>query len=160
VIFDVEGLPPQLDDVDKVYLWGLQVYGNNPSPYVCALADFGSDGDRKGWFKFLENCSKIFASYGDLPFIHWSSYEKTKLKTYIERYGDPDGIGARVKRNLKDLFGLTKKALVLPCYSFIALSRWRNWLAIGVYFLKQPVIGQWQSTLKPQSQRMPMRDKR
>jgi len=118
VIFDVEGLPPQLDDIDKVYLWGLQVYGNNPSPYMCALADFGSDGDRKAWFKFLENCSKIFASYGDLPFIHWSSYEKTKLKTYIERYGDPDGIGARVRRNLKDLFGLTKKALVLPCYSY------------------------------------------
>ena len=118
VIFDVEGLPPQLDEIDKVYLWGLQVYGNNPSPYMCALADFGTDGDRNGWFKFLENCSKIFASYGDLPFIHWSSYEKTKLKTYIERYGDPDGIGARVKRNLKDLFGLTKKALVLPCYSY------------------------------------------
>jgi len=118
VIFDVEGLPPQLDEIDKVYLWGLQVYGDNPSPYMCALADFGSDGDRKGWFKFLKNCSEIFASYGDAPFIHWSPYEVTKLRTYIKRYGDPDGIGARVVRNLKDLFRLTKKAVVLPDYSY------------------------------------------
>ena len=117
-VFDVEGLPPQLDETDKVYLWGLQVYGDNPSPFMYALADFGSNGDREGWFRFLKNCSKIFASYGDIPFIHWAPYEVTKVKTYIERYGDPEGIGARVKKNLVDLLRLTRNAVVLPDYSY------------------------------------------
>jgi len=118
VIFDVEGLPPHLDETDKVYLWGLQVFGTRASPFMYAVADFGVDGDQNGWSKFLENCSKIFTLYGDSPFIHWSAYEHGKVRTYVERYGDPEGVGARVQGNLVDLLKLTKDAIVLPSYSY------------------------------------------
>ena len=32
VMFDLEGLPPQLDELEKIYLWGLQVFGERPGP--------------------------------------------------------------------------------------------------------------------------------
>ena len=27
IMFDVEGMPPHLDELEKIYLWGMQVYG-------------------------------------------------------------------------------------------------------------------------------------
>lgn len=33
VMFDLEGMPPYLDEVDKIYLWGTQVFGDKPSEY-------------------------------------------------------------------------------------------------------------------------------
>src|SRR4030067_1221748 len=51
-MFDLEGLPPQLDELDKVYLWGLQVFGERPSGFRYSLAEMGSDGDKKGWEDF------------------------------------------------------------------------------------------------------------
>lgn len=114
VMFDIEGLPPQLDEMDKVYLWGLKVFGEQPRPYVCALADFGAEGDLKGWQDFLENCRMIFDEYGDIPFIHWHHYERTRVRTYVKRYGDINGIAARVNTNLKDLLPLTRNSLAIP----------------------------------------------
>ena len=38
-MFDLEGLPPQLDELEKIYLWGIQVYGAEPSEYLGAAAD-------------------------------------------------------------------------------------------------------------------------
>ncbi|HVS90161.1 MAG TPA: TM0106 family RecB-like putative nuclease [Candidatus Acidoferrum sp.] len=114
VAFDIEGLPPQLDDLDKIYLWGLQVFGDRPSEYFAAVSDFGQDGDRAGWFVFLDTCKNIFASWGDIPFLHWTHYERTNLKKYVSRYGDPDGVAGRVESNLSDLFPVAKAALVLP----------------------------------------------
>ncbi len=118
VMFDLEGLPPYFDELDKVYLWGMQVFGEKPGPYRPALAGFGSDGDREGWRKFLENAGAIFDAYGDIPFVHWAHYETTKVKSYINRFGDVDDIGARVLRNCVDLLRITHDSLVLPEYSY------------------------------------------
>jgi hypothetical protein len=30
VMFDLEGMPPQLDELEKIYLWGMQVFGERP----------------------------------------------------------------------------------------------------------------------------------
>ena len=30
VMFDLEGMPPHLDELDKIYLWGMQVFGEKP----------------------------------------------------------------------------------------------------------------------------------
>ena len=30
VMFDLEGMPPQLDELEKIYLWGMQVFGETP----------------------------------------------------------------------------------------------------------------------------------
>jgi len=86
VMFDLEGLPPHFDELDKVYLWGMQVYGEKPSEFMPALAGFGTEGDREGWKQFLSYGEKVFNQYGDIPFVHWANYEKTKIKTYLERY--------------------------------------------------------------------------
>lgn len=114
VMFDVEGMPPHLDEIDKVYMWGVKVFGKKPSPYMCGLTGFGEEGDREGWHQFLRLCQSIFDEYGDIPFIHWSHYEATKIRTYVERYGDLDDIAGRTRENLLDLHVRTRGGLVIP----------------------------------------------
>jgi len=125
VVFDLEGFPPYLDELEKVYLWGVKVYGENPGPYQPSLSPIERDGDLNGWQDFLSNCQGIFAEYGGIPFIHWASYERTKVKLYRKRYGDPQGIAERVLHNLVDLLPLTKKAMVIaePSYSLKIVER-------------------------------------
>jgi uncharacterized protein len=83
------------------------------------------NGDRKGWEKFLAICQSIFDEYGDISFIHWHNYEKTKVRLYIKRHGDNDGIAQRVLDNLLDLRPLTKEAVVLaePSYSLKVVEK-------------------------------------
>jgi predicted RecB family nuclease len=118
VMLDLEGLPPQLDDLEKIYLWGMQVYGKKPGKFLGVTSGFGVDGDREGWEKFLQAADAIFAEYGDLPFVHWHHYERTHIKQYIDRYGDSNGIAARVLQNLLDLLPITKASVVLPLLSY------------------------------------------
>jgi predicted RecB family nuclease len=118
VMFDLEGMPPHLDELDKIYLWGAQVFGEKPSEFMPAVSGFRQDGDREGWLAFLENAKRIFELYGDIPFVHWHSYEKTYLSKYIQRYGDVDGVAVRVIANLLDLFTVTKESIILPVPSF------------------------------------------
>jgi predicted RecB family nuclease len=118
VMFDLEGLPPQLDDLEKVYLWGMQVYGNRPSEFKGPTAGFGANGDREGWERFLQTADAIFAEYGDIPFVHWHHYERVHIDMYVQRYGDPAGIAARVLRNLLDLLPITRASVILPVPSY------------------------------------------
>lgn len=118
VIFDLEGLPPQLDDLEKIYLWGMQVYGKKPSQFMGVTSGFGANGDREGWEKFLETADAIFAEFGDIPFVHWAIYERVHIEMYVQRYGDPAGIAARVLQNLLDLYPITKASIVLPLPSY------------------------------------------
>jgi predicted RecB family nuclease len=125
VMFDLEGMPPYLDAPLKIYLWGMQVFGAAPGPCLQPTADFGPDGDRKAWEEFLVNAEAVFAQHGDIPFVHWATYEKTNVTKYIERFGDPKGVGARVLANRCDLLPITKKAVVLlePSYSIKIVER-------------------------------------
>ena len=118
VMFDLEGLPPQLDELDKIYLWGLKVCGERPGAFHCSLAEPGVRGDKAGWERFLTLASDLFLEYGDIPFVHWHHYERTKIKAYIERYGDRDGIAERVLSRLVDLLPITAAAVVLPGPSY------------------------------------------
>ena len=118
VMFDLEGLPPQLDELEKIYLWGMQVFGEKPGQYTAATADFGDGGDRNGWEDFLDKAKGIFDEYGDLPFVHWHVYERTYLNKYIDRFGDRGGIAARVKDNLLDLHRVTQESIALPLPSY------------------------------------------
>lgn len=125
VMFDLEGVPPYIDDLEKIYLWGIQVFGERDSAYIPALAPIEEEGDYKGWENFLKNSRKIFEKYGDIPFIHWAPYEKTKIKLYLQRYGDSGGIAERVLKNLVDLCALVKKSLILaePSYSLKVVEK-------------------------------------
>jgi predicted RecB family nuclease len=118
VMFDLEGMPPHLDEIENIYLWGMRVYGEKPSEFTPAVAGFGPDGDRVCWLAFLENAKNVFETHGDIPFVHWANYEKTKLNLYIARYGDTEGIAERVKANLLDLLAVAKNSIVLPVPSF------------------------------------------
>ena len=120
VMFDLEGIPPQYEELDKVYLWGAQVYGAGGSvgPYRPAVAGFGADGDRAGWERFLAGAREIMEEYGDVPFIHWHDYEKNRLTMYIERYGDPSGTAARVLGACFDLLPVVRDSLALPVPSY------------------------------------------
>lgn len=140
VMFDVEGLPPQLDELDKVYLWGLQAFGDDPGEFQAATAGFGLDGDREGWSAFLAIARAVLDRYGDLPFVHWHHYERVKLRGYVERFGDPDGIAARVEQNLLDLLPITRAsiALPLPSYSLKVIERY-----IGFERTQEEYGGDW-----------------
>src|ERR1019366_777506 len=118
VMFDLEGMPPYLDELEKIYLWGMQVYGKRPSEFMDVTAGFGADGDREGGEAFLRAAKKVFDDYGDIPFVHWHHYEKTHINQYVERYGDPDGIAVRLLNNLLDLLPITKSAIALPLPSY------------------------------------------
>ena len=123
VMFDLEGLPPDLDGPDTVYLWGMQAYpadGSPPEDPIFPLAGFGEEGDEQGWFDFLAGASGLMERCGeDVPFVHWASYERTKIKNYIEKFGDPDGVAARILEvNLLDLLPVTTKSVALPLPSY------------------------------------------
>jgi len=118
VMFDLEGLPPQLDELEKIYLWGLQIFGETPGEFHSSVAGFDPDGDQQGWEGFLKEASAIFEEYGDLPFVHWHHYERVHLDMYVSRFGDRDGIAARVRQNLLDLLPITKNSIVLPLPSY------------------------------------------
>jgi len=118
VMFDLEGLPPQLDELEKIYLWGVQVYGEKMSDFMPALAGFGEEGDKEGWEQFLKNAATIFTEYGELPFVHWHHYERVKIDLYLRRYGDREGIAERVKKNLLDLLPIAQRSIALPLPSY------------------------------------------
>jgi len=118
VMFDLEGMPPYLRELDKIYLWGMQVFGATPSEFLPAVSGFGPHGDQEGWFAFLANAKLVFEAHGDIPFVHWAPYERTQITRYIDRFGDRDGIAVRVKANLLDLLTVARDSIVLPVPSF------------------------------------------
>jgi predicted RecB family nuclease len=120
VMFDLEGIPPQYEELDKVYLWGAQVYGAGGAigAYKPAVAGFGAEGDRAGWEGFLVNAREIMKEHGEVPFVHWHDYEKNKLKEYIARYGDTGGTAARVLDACFDLLPVVRDSLALPVPSY------------------------------------------
>jgi predicted RecB family nuclease len=117
-MLDLEGMPPYMDELDKIYLWGFQVFGDRPGKYQAAMAGFGVDGDLRGWEEFLAKARKVLEEYGEIRFVHWAPYEKGRLGMYMERFGDPGGIAARVREKLLDLLPITQKSLALPLPSY------------------------------------------
>lgn len=117
-MFDLEGLPPHFDALNKIFLWGMQVFGETPSEFIAAQAGFGPEGDKEGWDDFLVKADALLKKYGDIPFVHWHHYERTHIKKYIERHGDPSGVAERVLSNLFDLLPVVKKSIALPLPSY------------------------------------------
>ena len=109
---------PRPDELEKIYLWGMQPFGARPGEFRAATAGFGPEGDREGWEAFLREAAAIFNDYDDIPFVHWANYERTKIALYLDRHGDRDGIAERVKRNLLDLLPITHESVALPLSSY------------------------------------------
>jgi predicted RecB family nuclease len=120
-MFDIEGVPPDLDDdIGRIFLWGLKVYGERPTEFRYAVTGVKSNEDRETWFAFLRLSRKLFDEYGDdLLFVHWAHYEVTKVEAYTEAYGDDaHGTAARVRAALFDLYRVTKNTWALPLPSY------------------------------------------
>ncbi len=119
VMFDLEGVPPDLDDWDKIYLWGMQVFGTSKGEFRPAFAGFGEGGDEAGWIEFLRIARELLDQYTGIHFIHWASYEETKIKQYLDRYPETDAETAReVLGRLADLLPITRDAVALPLPSY------------------------------------------
>lgn len=121
VIFDVENNMPLFDELGlqvDVYLWGLLVVTDEEMIQKLIVAPRGADGDQNGWEQFLSTMSEIFKRYGDIPIIHFSSHEKTKVSNYLRKYGDANSIGQRVINNLWDLYRAILSSVALPVPSY------------------------------------------
>ena len=119
VMFDLEGLPPDRDEAEKVYLWGMQVFGRDKGDFIATLADFGVEGDRNGWEEFLRQARSLLLDNPGIRFVHWHSYEKTRINQYIKRFGDDShGTASDVLDALLDLLPITKAAVTVPAPSY------------------------------------------
>jgi predicted RecB family nuclease len=118
-MFDLEGVPAQPGHSERVYLWGLSLMGPDGEDNLQTLAPHLSrKADQTAWMEFLAKAGKIFETHGDIPFIHWGSFEVQSLKLYSQRYGDPQGIARRVKKNLLDFWALLKASVLIPLPSY------------------------------------------
>lgn len=121
VIFDVENNMPIFEELllqVDVYLWGLLLVTAKRVKQELIIAPKGSKGDQKGWQLFLSTMSNIFDQYGDIPIVHFSSHEKTKVSNYINNYGDIHSTGQRVLDNLWDLYRAILNSVTLPVPSY------------------------------------------
>src|SRR6185436_466402 len=85
--------------------------------FLPALADFGPDGDRAGWERFLEIADRLLSETPDLKFIHWGSYERTAIERYRNLHGG-GAVADRILANLVDLLSVTRASIVLPVPSY------------------------------------------
>jgi predicted RecB family nuclease len=118
VMLDLEGLPAYVDDLEKVYLWGLKDFVATPPRFLPALSGFGEHGDREGWEQFLRTAADLLEKRPGLRLVHWGSYERTKVERYIERHGDSGGVAARVVERLLDLHPILTASVALPVESY------------------------------------------
>ncbi len=121
VYFDIESDPHDEGLENKVYLWGVlaDCDGSSSPEYWGELAGVGEENDKQAWFDFLNQSESIFRRLGNIPFIHYSPYEKTWTRKYIERWGDPNGIGGRISTLLWDMQAKAiKPAICLPIPSY------------------------------------------
>ncbi len=118
VMFDIENDVFDPDLGVKVYLWGCLLALKDSTETELIVAGPGIEGDQEGWFTFLSHTEKIFKQYDDIPFVHYTSHERTWVKKYIERYGDKNNIAGRVLNNLWDMYPCIEKNLFLPVPSY------------------------------------------
>jgi predicted RecB family nuclease len=113
VVFDLEGARAFPEELEKVYLWGLKTC--EPSPrHLSVVAGFGPDADRDAWREFLRVAAPLLSERPGIAFVHWGTYERTKLKEYARIYGDPDGTASRVADSLLNLHDLVRRCFALP----------------------------------------------
>lgn len=118
IMFDLEAVPARPGQPEKVYLWGMHLKGEEDENLQLISTTLNRQADRDNWFDFLERCHTLFNTYGEMPFVHWGSFEAYCLKLYLKRFGDRHGVAKRIERNLLDLFQVLKNTAVIPLPSY------------------------------------------
>ena len=119
--FDIEDNPLTGNGEKHVYLWGFLVpaYGRENFEYVWTDHD---DEDEQSWRQFLLQIEGYMQQHPDLILAHYSSHERSTIRTYAKRYGME--ANATVEYLLGDespLFDLQKPVLdnlVLPLQGY------------------------------------------
>ena len=84
-MFDLEGMPPRLDELEKIYIWGLQAFGAAARPVPAGDRRLRPRRRPRGLGGVPRaRPRRIFAEHGDIPFVHWATYERTKIDLYLE----------------------------------------------------------------------------
>ena len=122
VMFDLEGDAADAGLPVDIYLWGMQVFGDSPGEFTCAIAPFleGDKGIEEGWWEFLSLARVILDEHPGIRFVHWAEYERTWVGKYVnERFGDDDhGTGAEVLAALLDLRPIAERVVAFPTPSY------------------------------------------
>jgi predicted RecB family nuclease len=94
----------------------------------------------------------LLSEQPDLTFVHYHTYERTKIELYRRRYEDPSGVAEQVLKRLFDLHRATTDAVVLPIYSYSlkVVERYVGFLRPGLENVAAPgreatacAAGQW-----------------
>lgn len=118
IMFDVEGVPARPGQPEKVYLWGMYLMGEESRNLQQISTALNRQADRANWFDFLNQAQAIFDAYGDVPFVHWGSFEPYCIKLYSQRFGDRRGTAKRIQANLLDFFNVLKQSVIVPLPSY------------------------------------------
>lgn len=124
VWFDIETDPDDETHGIAVYLWGIGYEGasgglESESVLRGALEPEGGDPDEEVWRRFLARAAAVIARWPDAPWLHYANNERTWVRKYAERWGDPDGTAALLLERLFDLHAeVVAKSLRLPLRSY------------------------------------------
>ena len=120
VWFDLEGEEEHETWGRAVYLWGLAVDDGEATPETETLLSDGTErGDEDAWRRFVARAAEIFERHPAAVWVHYHHYEVQQVKTYLERYGAPDGLGDRLLGAMLDLHTrVLMPALRLPIRSY------------------------------------------
>ena len=93
VHFDIEDNPLNGTGEKHVYLWGFLVpdsRGNWEEENFEYVWTDGTDEDEHGWLQFLAQIERYRQQYPQLILAHYSSHEKSTIRSYSNRYGMQD----------------------------------------------------------------------
>lgn len=119
VWLDVETDPQDETHGFHVYLWGLAVETGSAAlepEWIQSDADPGRDEET--WRRFLARAAEILGRWPASTWVHYSTAERTAVRRYVARWGDPDGIAAALEDRLFDLHACLKKTVRLPIRSY------------------------------------------
>ena len=85
VHFDIEDNPLTGSGEKHVYLWGFLVPEYNHENFEYVWTDHDSD-DEHGWLQFLARIEEYRQRYPSLILAHYSSHERSTIKSYAKRY--------------------------------------------------------------------------
>jgi predicted RecB family nuclease len=134
VWFDLEGDSRGEEALIPIYLWGLAFDDRaNEAVPEGIVAEFGPEGDRAAWERFVERASAILARHPDVHFVHWDNYEPLWIRRYFDRYGAPEAFRTAMLAACFDLKRVLDRCVRLPLRSYSIKHvapwmgfRWRN----------------------------------
>lgn len=86
VHFDIEDNPLTGSGKKHVYLWGFLVPDYHHDNFEYVWTDHDAE-DEQGWLQFLAKIEEYRQRYSALILAHYSSHERSTIKSYAKRYG-------------------------------------------------------------------------